>query len=441
MSFNVSILLKTKSQRAIYSFRTIFLDILGFDSIEFFIDSDLFLKNKGVKISYDIYLQDVPYLASGTNLLYESTINDLKPEDVGYELDLKCFYRHSDLRSLLPFDFPAMAFWLLTRYEEYQTFQPDQHGRFPAKQSLAYQNNFLDMPLIDLWALELKEKLYSFYPESAFPKTASYTFQPTFDIDYAWAYRNKSFWRTSGAFLRDFIRFDFAKLSERAAVLAGKREDPYFTFSIIDEMHQATSKPIFFWLLGDYGKYDKNTHFKNSAFRKLIESISLKQDVGIHPSYASNEKPNGYLNELTRLEEICKNKISKSRQHFLKIKLPNTYKRLLQTAIRDEYSMGYADVPGFRASIARSYNWYDLSEEIETKLRIHPFMIMDVTLNVYGKMGEYEAIETSKKIIEHCKKVGGELITIWHNNSLCEKENWKGWTKTYQTIVEFAQNK
>ena len=441
MPFNVSILLKAKTKRAIYSFRAIFLDILGFDNIDFFTDSDLFLNSKAVKISYDIYLQDIPYLASGSNLLYESTINDIKPDDFALESNLQYFFQHSDSRSVLPFDLPAMTFWLLTRYEEYQTFQPDQHGRFTAQQSFAYQNNFLEMPLIDLWALELKEKLYSFYPESAFPKTASYTFQPTFDIDYAWAYKNRPFWRTGAAFLRDFIRLDFAQSSERLAVLFGNKQDPYFTFSIIEEMHQATSKPIFFWLLGDYGKFDKNTHFKNSAFRQLIKQNSSKYEVGIHPSYASNESPNGYLNELTRLEDICKNKISKSRQHFLKIKFPDTYSKLIAAKISEDYSMGYAEVPGFRASIARSYNWYNLSEDEETLLRIHPFMIMDVTLNVYQKMDKEEALESSKRIIAHCKKVGGELITIWHNNSLCEKDNWKGWTQLYLSIVELAQKK
>lgn len=438
MTYNVHILLKNKSNRAIYIFRTIFLEILGFDKIDFFTERDAFIQKEGVKISYDIFLQGIPFITSASEILYENTINKIKPEDFTIESDLPCFFLHKDDRSILPFDFPSMGFWLLSRYEEYQFFQPDRHGRFTAQQSFAYQHGFLELPLIDLWAIRLKEKLFKFYQTTEFPPSKTYTFQPSFDIDYAWAYRNRPFWRKLAAGLKDILKLDFVRFSDRLAVLLGKKKDPYYNFSTIEELHRDRQKPIFFWLIGNYGEFDKNTHYNNAEFRQLIFRTSAEHEAGIHPSYASNYSKGTADIELKRLESICRKKITKSRQHFLKIKFPETYQKLLEMGISDDYSLGYAEFPGFRASISGSFFWYDLSSEKETTLRIHPFMIMDVTLNLYCKLQPDEAIEVSKKIIDNCKSVGGTLITVWHNNSLSEKDNWKGWTALYQNILDMA---
>jgi sugar phosphate isomerase/epimerase len=82
-----------------------------------------------------------------------------------------------------------------------------------------------------------------------------------------------------------------------------------------------------------------------------------------------------------------------------------------------------------------------LATEQETELRIHPFMIMDVTLNIYLKKNTAEAFEISKRIIDSCRRVGGELIVIWHNNSLCEQKQWQGWTEFYRDLLSYASNK
>ncbi|NJO69236.1 MAG: hypothetical protein HC830_08110 [Bacteroidetes bacterium] len=64
--------------------------------------------------------------------------------------------------------------------------------------------------------------------------------------------------------------------------------------------------------------------------------------------------------------------VTKSRQHFLRLKFPGTYHRLMQEGITDDYSMGFHDKPGFRAGIAMPYPFYDLVNEKETTLTVHP---------------------------------------------------------------------
>jgi hypothetical protein len=150
-----------------------------------------------------------------------------------------------------------------------------------------------------------------------------------------------------GALARDVIKMDFKVLTERIAVLRGNKRDPYFSFSDIEAMHKETQKPIFFWLLGDYGKFDKNTDYENDELKKLIKDFGSKYKIGIHPSYASNEKENGFVKEKNRLESISVQDITKSRQHFLKLKFPDTYLKLLEIDLDFVWECAPADVFSF----------------------------------------------------------------------------------------------
>ena len=64
---------------------------------------------------------------------------------------------------------------------------------------------------------------------------------------------------------------------------------------------------------------------------------------------------------------------------------------------------------------------------------------MDVTLKDYLKLSAEEAIEATNLVIENTKKVDGQLMTLFHNNSLCEQEGWEGWREVYESILEKAR--
>jgi hypothetical protein len=130
--------------------------------------------------------------------------------------------------------------------------------------------------------------------------------------------------------------------------------------------------------------------------------------------------------------------ITKSRQHFLKLDLPTTYRNLINLDIRDDYTMGYALLPGFRASICDPFPFYDLDLESETKLIIHPFTVMDGTLRDYMNLGIEEAISSIHKLIDEVKAVEGTFISLWHNESLSDQQRWKGWRNVYESMIRYA---
>lgn len=79
--------------------------------------------------------------------------------------------------STLPFDLFAAAFYFISRYEEYLPFHPDTEGHYPAEYSLQSKLKLLQIPVIDAWALILKNILLKRYPDLFFEKKA-FSFNP-----------------------------------------------------------------------------------------------------------------------------------------------------------------------------------------------------------------------------------------------------------------------
>ncbi len=339
------------------------------------------------------------------------------------------------------FDIFAASFYLLVRYEEYLPFKSDQYGRFPATESLAYQANFLEQPLIHHWAAYLKAQLFRQFSQLSF-QPPKFKFQPTFDIDLAWAFQHRSFYRTAGAIVKDLVSFNFDLLIQRLQILLRLRPDPFFVFEELKILHnQYEFKPIFFFLLGNYGVFDKNIAHQKKALQQLIQTLDRDYEVGIHPSYASNSSVELLKKELQRLQTIIQKPVKHNRQHFLKLSFPNTYQNLIQLGIKQDFTMGYADEIGFRASIAIPFYWYDLSKEVKTKLLIHPFQVMDVTLKQYLALSPEVGLEKISNLIDRIEEVGGTYCTLWHNSSFSHLEGWQGWKKMYENMLAYAYQK
>lgn len=330
----------------------------------------------------------------------------------------------------IPFDVFSAVFYMITRYEEYLPFERDIHGRFSAKQSTAFKNGFHDLPIVELWVQPIARKTGINFPSE------NYSSILTIDIDDAWRYRNKGVFRTIGALFKSVIRFNFKTFLDRAKVISRLMPDPFYTYDYLFEVAQNTKISLhFFVLMGNNCKEDTAYKPKSSLFRKLIRKLNEKSVIGIHPSYASFGNKKLVSEELNLLKKTTNSDIRNSRQHYLLLDLPGTYRRLIQLGIRNDFSMGWHDLPGFRAGISRPFPFYDLLKEEETKLVLHPFVTMDRTLKDYTGMNLHEAIEEIQKLKELVISVGGQWSMIWHNDSISEYGEWKGWRKVFDASV------
>lgn len=436
-SMKITVFTHSKSNRLQYTLEVVLKQLLGLD-FQVISDLEIFRQISGPKINFGNQRQSESEIFIPTHsLLFEKGICT-QNITVFRHLDLPAFFKVTYPKADLPFDVFSMIFYLISRYEEYLPTEKDEFGRFRAKESLAYKNDFLQMPVINLWAKKLGELLNSKFPEVKI-KPPSYSFLPTYDIDHAWAYLHKGIIRTVGSSAKDLAKFDFGNLKTRLSVLANLRQDPYFTFNYMGDLRREFDlKPIYFFLLANWGKHDTNNSPKSFDFQNLIKEISKIYPVGIHPSFRSNFDSKHLHIEKQRLEKIAEKTVRKSRQHFLMLKFPETYRQLLKIGIREEFTMGYASEIGFRAGIANSFFWFDIEKETMTDLKIHPFQLMDVTLNQYLNLSPETVLEKVIPLIDYCKSVGGTFCTIWHNSSLTETKFWEGWRSVYEQIIKKA---
>ena len=352
--------------------------------------------------------------------------------------NIPVFFETSNEYSL-PFDIFSAAFYLVSRYEEYLPFEPDSHGRFKAEETLAYKNRFLELPVVDYYALFLRKIIQQKYPTLKL-KPRQFEFVATYDIDSAYAHKNKGFVRNLGSIILSLSKGNFDSVKTLLQVVLGLKPDPFDTYDLLYQLHrQYLLKPIYFFLVGDYDAYDKNISIHISEFKTLIKSIADEAEVGIHPSYASNKKTEKLSAEIKRLSNVLNRDIAKSRQHFLKLSFPETYEQLIANDITHDYTMGFSSQPGFRASYSKPFYFYNVETEMKTTLKIHPFVFMDATFQYYHRISPKQSLAIILPIIEQLKKVNGTCVSLSHNASFFDQKDWEGWTEAYTTILKTAK--
>ena len=403
-------------------------------------DEAYYLGHDGAKLCYGPRrIGDTLHIKS-SKLLFQTSIDEQDPRPFQHNGQWMLFPVYGEGLDL-PFDLLAATFYMVSRYEEYLPHRNDVHGRFATAGHLAVEHGFNDEPVVDQWACLLRQTLQARYPDLAMP-ARSYHFVQTVDIDTAWDFLHKGLFRTVAGSLRDLVvRHDPAEVRLRWRVLTHRAADPFDTFDYILEQRKRApgSHLLFFSLLTDYDQYDKPASYNGPYTRQLLQHLGDHAKMGIHPGYYSLEQPHNVDTEAKRLEEILHRTIVRSRYHFLRLRLPVSYRILLHAGLRHDYTMGFAETTGFRAGISSPFPFYDLERDIETELTVHPFCVMDTTLQKYLKMTPAEAVERYGKLIGSVRSVGGTFCCIVHNQNLSERYGWQGWRSAYEQMLDLAK--
>ncbi|OQY03281.1 MAG: hypothetical protein B6I20_05380, partial [Bacteroidetes bacterium 4572_117] len=282
----------------------------------------------------------------------------------------------------------------------------------------------------------LKKELQNHFPELEF-KDREFNFISTIDIDNAYAYLHKGILRALSSSVKLLFSLKLIEFAEKIRVHLGKTKDPYDSYTFLQKIHDKYNvQAIYFFLTAKYSKYDKNISPDNKQFQYLVQLISQGSEIGIHPSYASNGAASYVKLEKKKLEKLSGEIITKSRQHFLILKFPETYRNLVKIGIKEDYSMGYASVTGFRAGTCTPFYFFDLVANKPEKLKIIPFALMDVGLRDYNKLEIENASKEIEKIIRNVKKINGLFVSLWHNESLGNKKRWKNWKIVYEKMIK-----
>lgn len=400
------------------------------------IDEQEFKNFTGPRLNYsgnDFSEQE--FFIKAKSLLFETDIKEQPIECFEFNFNKAFFQTQGDF----PFDVLAAIFYLLSRYEEYLPHKKDMYERYAHENSLAFKENFLQVPVINFWLSDFKKALQQKFPELNF-KRPRFKFIPTYDIDIAYSYKDKGWKRNLGGALQSILKGEWGAVKERIEVLRNKKKDPFDAYEWLDALHlYCKVKPVYFFLVAQQQKgVDKNIPTSSKSLQELIAYFAKVYKLGLHPSWQSSVASGTEIlkEEKEWLEVVADKVIIHSRQHYLKFDLPDTYRRLIDCGITRDYSMGYGSINGFRASVASSFYWFDLAKNESTSLLVFPFCFMDANSYYEQKNTPKNAYDELKHYYNIIKKVNGLFITIWHNNFLGTDPQFAAWKEMYDLFMK-----
>ena len=377
-------------------------------------------------------LQIIPH-----DLLFETGIRPQKDLKESEWNGLFCFFYTG--KGDIPFDLFAASFYLLTLYEEYFPEKWDKHDRFNHCESLLFRNHSLETPIIDRWAYLLKKEFENAGFNTDDFKLRKYRAIATYDIDHPFLYRYKGFIKNSGGFLRDGLKGHFRKTKERLGTLLRLQEDPYLaSIRSIDQIQSQFNRSYYlFVLLGKRGKYGRTTTYSPKAYFRYLKTLTLSH-IGLHPSYDTLRNLEQLGKEKKQLEKILQSKITHSRQHFLRMQVPETFQELILAGVEEDFTLAFAHAPGFRSGTAIPYFFYDLQKDEATTLLIRPTVMMDSTFIFHQKLSPEEALQKMKQLVDACKQSGGDYLSLWHNSNLAGTPEENPWINVFIQSFNYA---
>ena len=417
------------TRRIEYIFKHIFINIIGLE-VNFTSKVDVFVSFEGPKLSYAPKKLYNEFYIKSNSILLEQGFSDVDIDVKNWE-DSKCFFYNEN--GTIPFDIFAASFYLISRYEEYLPHLKDVYGRFSFQESIAHKNNFIEDPVIDIWAYKLKDSLCSSFPNIIF-NDRKFKLKTIIDVPSVYYYKNKGFLRTIGGVFTDLIRFNPKNIYSRFLVIFRLQKDPYDTFNwIINKQKQVTDKFLFFFLVGKFSTYDKNISLVKQPFINIIKFVSDYSKIGLKLSFFALSNLDILKNEKADIESITNRDLTISRNSFSKVNLPINYRNLIKLKIREDYTMGYVNKIGFRASTCTPFLFYDIDNDIQTPLLINPYNLMDYSLlKINSFLDKKEKVIA---LINKVKSVNGTFTSVFHNYSFSNEIRWNRFKEIFEIII------
>ena len=389
-------------------------------------DRSAFLAYSGPKLAYAKQSLGVGLWMKSHDLLFDGGIEDY-PIGVVEWSGIPCFFQTAE-HEPIACDLLAASFYLLTRYEEYLPHVSDEHGRFPAAQSLGARHGFLTLPVVDLWAQRLLGLLTEQFGELKAQKNV-YQYCSMLNVSASHEFLYRGFLRQISGVLMDILGFKLRRLGYRALVGLGMKRDPYDLYEEVLKAHKKLGQvPKVFFQLAQYGPFDKNVSPYNRHFQHLIKSVGDYAQIALAASYASFDDPELLLEEKKVLSDIVHRPIDSCKTRYNRLNIPLTYRDMVDAGFTEDYSMGYTHDLGFRAGTCTPFYFYDLYLEMQQPIMVYPFAVQDYALLKEKSMAD--ALRKMQAMYDQVHQLGGWMGVIFSMELLGSPQKYD-WKKLY----------
>ena len=358
----------------------------------------------------------------------------------GYERGNKPFAERTRDGSVVFYaDIVAATMFMLSRWEERTGCVRDQHGRFPASASVAQKQGFLDQPVIDQYALLLRAWLMALLPRWR-PIPRAFSARLTHDVDHMRRFQSHyAALRNVGG---DLLKRHDPKRAWETSVNAVRQRLAPDTTSYFRGIHTLSTlsnrfglESAFYFMAVDPRLRGQRYDIESPSIRRCVHNLrSQGFQIGLHASYDSLNDPNRLAEEKGRLDSVLGETRYGGRQHFLRFRVPDTWRHWEQAGLTYDSTMGYPDCEGFRCGTCHPFRPFDVERDREFNLLEWPLIVTDVTLRTYREMTPEEGEARILELARRCREVEGTLTLVWHNSSL--DGQWEPWAQAYTRVVE-----
>jgi hypothetical protein len=337
-------------------------------------------------------------------------------------------------------DIISAVFFMLSRWEETVVPTRDEHERFPATASVAYKQSFLDRPVVDEYALILREWIKMLLPGWE-PKLHPFSIKLSHDIDFMSRFPNShaAFRRFGGDLLKR--RSPGAAwrtvVDATATALTPIHTSYYRGIHYLAELSRAYNlgNDVFYFMAAQPGPLNNDYDLASPPVRHCIDDL-LEQgfEIGLHAGYYTLNDPELLATEKARLDDVIGKDQYGGRQHFLRFQTPDTWQHWERVGLEYDSTMAFASHEGFRCGTCHPFRPFDLNADRELKLWEWPLIVMDRTLRDHRKLSPELSEIRILELAQRCKRVEGTFTLLWHNSSL--DWEWEPWRKVYERVVK-----
>lgn len=341
-------------------------------------------------------------------------------------------------------DIFGSSFFMMTRYEEYVKSERDDRDRFSAKDSLAYQEGFLERPIINEYLELLWWCIHRLWPNLE-RKKREYKFVPTHDVDRPSVLLGFGHRPQVQRFIGDILyRKDSIAFFNRSKISVellrhGFKGEWKYTFDRIMQMSELQNvKSTFFFMTPKKSpnKYDGLYIIEHPDIINLIKHIKERgHDIGVHPSYESFNRPEIIKENADGLYKVLRKigideKIG-GRQHYLRWEAVTTWQAYEDAGLVYDTTLSFEDNIGFRCGVCYDYSCFNLKTRKMLRLREYPLISMDGTAFYEMGLSREEVVDRVTRLKLICKKYSGNFVVLWHNDKFIEGTM----LKAYQEIL------
>jgi len=342
----------------------------------------------------------------------------------------------SNNKIICEIDIFASSFFMLTRWEEYVNKKRDKYNRFPAKESLAYKEKFLDRPVVNEYT-EMLWNMLKFLGINQKRKERKFTVCLTHDVDEIDRYK---WYPPLGAIKRSVKSFDLKKsidiLIDYTKVWLHLKTNPYrkaLDRYIINLEKKYGFKSSFYFMTSN-----ERYSLANPWLHKFIEKLKKDNfEIGIHPSFNAYNNPEIIREEKQKLENVASQKIIGGRQHYLKWKIPRSWRAWSSAGLKYDTTLSYHDHEGFRCGACYPFQPFDIIKKRQINIWEIPLTVMDCSLINYRKLNPNKSLKIMTDLLNTTKRYNGIFVLLWHNSYMTRlfTDEWKKCFEEFYRLI------